>query len=147
VNDTEVAAGQLTIEITESSVIHELEEAKAVVEKLRQEGVRIALDDFGSGYTSFVLLRKIPFDVLNEIDRSLISKITTDVGDATIVESLIAIARSMGMAVIAEGIEEAVQRDLLKEKGCERGQGYLFSYPLPMADFTALLKREQAPHK
>jgi diguanylate cyclase len=144
VSETGVAPGQLTLEITESGIIHNLEEARAVVDEIKQAGIRIALDDFGSGYTSFVLLRQMPFDIL-KIDRSLITKVPTDAADATIVESLIAIGRSMRIEVIAEGIEEEAQRDLLEQKGCERGQGFLFSHPLPMEEFTKLLRRESAP--
>ena len=144
VNDTGVEPGQLTLEITESGIIHNLEEAREVVDEIKQEGIRIALDDFGAGHTSFVLLRQMPFDIL-KIDRSLITKVLTDQGDATIVESLIAIGRSMSIEVIAEGIEEEAQRDLLREKGCVWGQGFLFSDPLPMEEFTKLLKRETNP--
>jgi diguanylate cyclase (GGDEF)-like protein len=141
VGELNIDPRQLTLELTENGILNNLDEANKTIELIKKIGVKISLDDFGSGYSSFVVLRRIPFDIL-KIDRSLVMKIPSDLRDATIVSSLIAIGSTMKLEVIAEGIETAEQLEFLKERGCERGQGYYFSVPLPEEEFAKLLKRQ-----
>jgi diguanylate cyclase (GGDEF)-like protein len=147
VGDLAIDPGQLTFEITESGIIHNVDDAKRIIEGIRQTGVRVSLDDFGSGYSSFVLLREIKFDIL-KIDRSLITKIPADQGDSTIVQSLVSIGRSMNLEVIAEGIEKKEQLEFLTARGCAMGQGFYFSEPLPADEFLQFMKgRKEGPSK
>ncbi len=144
IGDLDLAPGQLTVEITESGIINNVDEAKRIVEAVRESGAKVSLDDFGSGYSSFVILRQIRFDIL-KIDGSLISRIPSDEGDATIVKSLLTIGSSMGLEVIAEGIETKPQLEFLKAQGCRLGQGFYFNEPLPREEFTQFLKRTSPP--
>ncbi|MBN2351674.1 MAG: EAL domain-containing protein [Spirochaetales bacterium] len=144
IGDLDIAPGQLTLEITESGIINNVDEAKRVIEAVQESGVKVSLDDFGSGYSSFVILRQIKFDIL-KIDGSLISRITLDDGDATIVKSLVTIGRSMGLDVVAEGIETKEQLEFLQSQKCRLGQGFYFNEPLPRKELTRFLKRESPP--
>jgi diguanylate cyclase (GGDEF)-like protein len=146
IGDLAIEPGKLMLEITENGIINNVEDAKRVIEAIRAMGVRISLDDFGSGYSSFVLLRQIAFDIL-KIDRSLILKLPADEGDATIVRSLISIGRSMKLEVIAEGIETREQLEFLRSEGCDRGQGFFLSQPLPADDFFDFMQRPGARGK
>jgi diguanylate cyclase (GGDEF)-like protein/PAS domain S-box-containing protein len=126
----------LTLEITEGALT-----ADPVVEEtlhaLRALGVRLSIDDFGAGYSSLGRLRSFPVDEL-KIDRSFVAELTTD-GEATLVEAILAMAASLGLEVVAEGIETAEQADALRRRGCWRGQGFLFAPPLPAAELAARL--------
>ncbi len=129
----------LELEITESVVTENPEEAARLLLELRQMGVHIAIDDFGTGYSSLAYLKRFPIDAL-KIDRSFIQDLPDDPEDAAIVESIIAMARSLGINVVAEGVESAAQRTFLKERGCREVQGFYFSKPLPAPALTELLK-------
>jgi diguanylate cyclase (GGDEF)-like protein len=128
---------RLVLEITESTAMapNSFEQLLA----LRAAGIRLAIDDFGTGHSSLSRLAVLPVDTL-KVDRSFIGEIPA-VGDAPLVCAMIAMAHSLGLGVVAEGIETERQRDYLTELGCEHGQGYLFSRPVPAADLASLLVR------
>ena len=120
----------LKLEITESALIPEIDTAGAVLARLRALHVGLKLDDFGTGYSSLSCLRTLPFDSL-KIDRSFVQRLHADHESRAIVETILKLARSLHMTVVAEGIENEEQRASLLELGCETGQGFLFSKPVP----------------
>ncbi|MDV3502742.1 putative bifunctional diguanylate cyclase/phosphodiesterase [Marinobacter sp. M-5] len=132
-------ASQLKIEITESVIIHDSETMHKKMLALKDIGLKFSLDDFGTGFSSLVNLKRLPIDEL-KIDRSFIQDILSAPNSTAIARSVIALAESLDLDVIAEGVEESRQRDLLKEMGCTAYQGYFFSKPLPLLDFLALVK-------
>jgi len=133
-----VAPNRLELELTESTLMEQPEQAAVLLAKCAELGVSIALDDFGTGYSSFAYLSRFPINVL-KIDRSFVQEITTRPDAAMIADSIIALARRMGIRVVAEGVETEAQLAYLRRRGCDQMQGYLYSRPLPAADFAALL--------
>jgi diguanylate cyclase (GGDEF)-like protein/PAS domain S-box-containing protein len=131
-----LAAGRLILEITESLVLDP--RTKPFVTTLREAGVQLALDDFGTGYSSLGSLQRFPLDLL-KLDRTLITSITDSAGHAAIVRAAVELGAALGVAVIAEGIDDQQQLDALRGLGCPLGQGYLFAKPLPAADAERLL--------
>jgi EAL domain-containing protein (putative c-di-GMP-specific phosphodiesterase class I) len=131
---------QLVLEITESVVMHDAAGAVAILNELKALGIRLAIDDFGTGYSSLAYLKRFPVDVL-KIDRSFIEGLGQDAQDSAIVESVLALARSLGLSVTAEGVETPRQQLRLEQLGCDVGQGYLFGAPRS-AEITEELLRE-----
>ncbi|AOG24681.1 putative bifunctional diguanylate cyclase/phosphodiesterase [Acidovorax sp. RAC01] len=129
----------LELEITESALAERTEDARQVLERLRALGLRIAIDDFGTGYSSLAQLKRFPIDVL-KIDQGFIRDIPASDDDMAISAAIIAMGHSMGMAVLAEGVETAGQLAFLRERGCDAYQGYLCSRPLPASEFMELLQ-------
>ena len=127
-----VEGSHLTLEIAESSMIADAERSGAVLTRLKALGVGIALDDFGSGYTSFAHLRRLPIDEL-KIDRPYVSRFVDDPGDRALVRSAVSLGHNFGMRVVAEGVESAAVRDALAAIGCDFMQGNFASPPLPPA--------------
>jgi diguanylate cyclase (GGDEF)-like protein/PAS domain S-box-containing protein len=130
--------GCLELEITESMVMREPDRGVALLRELRQLGVRVAIDDFGTGHSSLAYLKRFPVDSL-KIDQSFIAGIPGDPEDVAITQAVIAMAHSLSMKVVAEGVETRVQRDFLAAQGCDEYQGYFFSRPVPAEDMLALL--------
>jgi diguanylate cyclase (GGDEF)-like protein/PAS domain S-box-containing protein len=126
----------LELEMTESLLIQNADENIAVLRKLGDEGVRIAVDDFGKGYSSLSYLRQLPIDTL-KIDRSFLRDIEHDSEDVAIIQAIVAMAHSLGLQVTAEGVETRGQLDALARLGCDEYQGYLFSKPLPAVEIAA----------
>ncbi|MGK2915248.1 MAG: putative bifunctional diguanylate cyclase/phosphodiesterase [Porticoccaceae bacterium] len=124
----------LTIEITESTLIENIDNAINTLSELKALGVNIAIDDFGTGYSSLYYLKHLPLDEI-KIDRSYIRDILDDPGDAVIVEAIVAIAAHMDLRTVAEGVESVAQAEFLRAIGCTHHQGYLYSRPLPVAQF------------
>ena len=127
--ETGLEGNTLEFELTESMVMHDVENAIVMLRELKQLGVALALDDFGTGYSSLAYLKRFPIDAL-KIDRSFVRDIDTESDDAAIAHAVIAMAHSLGLRVIAEGVENAAQLNLLREYGCDDFQGFLFSLSL-----------------
>jgi diguanylate cyclase (GGDEF)-like protein len=132
--------GFLELELTESLVMENPEAVIATMHELRAHGVQISIDDFGTGYSSMGYLHRLPVDTL-KIDRSFVAEVETNPHNAAICESILALARSFGLKVIAEGVETEAQLAWLRERDCEQAQGYLLSRPLPFAEVLAKLAR------
>lgn len=138
--ETKLSPHWLELEITESIFV-KMEEATAVLQQIRDIGIQISIDDFGTGYSSFSYIKSLPVDTI-KIDASFIRDIHHNQESQAIVKAIVTIAQSLNMNVIAEGIELHDQVAALKENGCDHGQGYLFSKPLPTDDFDQLLRQE-----
>ena len=130
----------LKLEITESAVMKDTEQASRILDELKALGVGISIDDFGTGYSSLAYLRRFPFDQL-KIDQSFVQDATRHPDSAAIVRSVIDLAHSLRLQTVGEGTETIEQRDFLKGAGCDLMQGYLFSRPLPADEFSALLAK------
>jgi len=115
------------------------EDAIAKIKQIKKLGVRFALDDFGTGYSSLQYLKQLPIDQI-KIDQSFIRDIETDINNAAIVKTIIAMSHAMGLEVIAEGVETQAQLDFLELNGCLHYQGYLFARPMPLSQLEALLQ-------
>jgi EAL domain-containing protein (putative c-di-GMP-specific phosphodiesterase class I) len=136
-----VPAGSLVLEITESSLVGDAGRTTQVLERLNQLGVRIAIDDFGTGYSSLAYLRRLPVHEL-KIDRSFLAGVPHDRANAAIVRSTVELARGLGLAVVAEGVETTEQLEFLEEIGCDVAQGYLVARPMPADDLRDRLVLE-----
>ncbi len=128
----------LELEITEGFIMHQPELSTRILGELRELGLHLSIDDFGTGYSSLSYLKRLPINRL-KIDRSFVMDIADDPNDAAIARSIIALGHSMSLEVVAEGIEDQAQEAFLKAEGCDMGQGYLYSRPVPAADLAALL--------
>ncbi len=129
----------LKLELTESLLLEDVEEIIATMTTLRETGVQFSLDDFGTGYSSLMYLKRLPLNQL-KIDQSFVRDLITDVSDQAIVHTIIAMAKSLSLDIIAEGVETEEQLQFLLNKGCTCYQGYLFGRPLPIQQFEDLLK-------
>ena len=139
----DIDAQHLELELTETLIVRDMEDLTRKMSALVERGVRFSLDDFGTGFSSLSHLKRLPLSKL-KIDRSFICDVLTDANSETIVRTVIALGQSMGMTVIAEGVETEAQRDFLADNGCLRYQGYLFGRPMPLADFCAFVQRHNA---
>jgi diguanylate cyclase (GGDEF)-like protein len=139
VKDYAINPMRLKLELTESLLLDAIEDTIATMNALNEIGVQFSLDDFGTGYSSLQYLKRLPLDQL-KIDRSFVRDLVTDNSDKAIVRTIIAMAGSLSLDVIAEGVETEEQRQNLFNKGCTHFQGYLFSEPIPIEQFEALLK-------
>jgi diguanylate cyclase (GGDEF)-like protein/PAS domain S-box-containing protein len=141
VEATGAPADHLKLELTESLLLKNAEDVIAKINELRHHGVRFSLDDFGTGYSSLSYLKALPLDQL-KIDQSFVRDVLTDNNDAAIARTIVALANALGISVIAEGVETEEQRVFLGTVGCPHYQGYLFSRPVPGADFEAYVRRQ-----
>jgi EAL domain-containing protein (putative c-di-GMP-specific phosphodiesterase class I) len=131
---------RLKLELTESLLVNNVQDIIEKIHTLKAMGVGFSLDDFGTGYSSLTYLKRLPLDQL-KIDKSFVRDILIDPNDAAIARTIVALAQSLGLDVIAEGVETQAQRDFLANAGCHAYQGYYFSRPLALEDFEALAKQ------
>ncbi|MEP6907115.1 MAG: EAL domain-containing protein [Pseudoxanthomonas sp.] len=136
--DTGLAASRLHLELTETAVIGDEAHASALLAKLHRTGVKVWLDDFGTGFSGLSHLRRVPVDGV-KIDRSFIADMQRDPDDLALTTAIIAMAHSLGITVVAEGVEKQAQFDILRERGCDLAQGYWLGYPMSDAEFAQLL--------
>jgi diguanylate cyclase (GGDEF)-like protein/PAS domain S-box-containing protein len=134
----------LELEITESTLMHNIERVIGIMDRLTAAGITLSLDDFGTGYSSLSYLKRFPIDTL-KIDRSFTTGIPVDTNDCAIASTIISIAQQLNHKVIAEGVETPEQLAFLKDSGCDEVQGYLFSRPLPAQEFEDALVQNWAP--
>jgi EAL domain-containing protein (putative c-di-GMP-specific phosphodiesterase class I) len=137
-NETRLPASSLGLDITETVYISTLDANTAALGRLTALGIRISLDDFGSGYSSLSYLKRLPANIL-KIDKSFTSGLGVEIEDTAIVQTVVDLTHILGMEVVAEGVEIEEQETLLKEMGCDFAQGFFFSRPLPPQDIPALL--------
>ncbi|MCG5531325.1 EAL domain-containing protein [Halorhodospira halochloris] len=141
--------GDLEVEVTESAAMHRVEQTAQALNKLNDQGVRISIDDFGTAYSSLNYLKRLPVHAI-KIDRSFLADIEQDPAnhpeDTAIIRAIIGLGETLGMQVIAEGIENHIQQEFLVDSGCIQGQGFLFSRPLPAEDVEPMLWGSKAPH-
>jgi len=128
----------LELEVTESVAMHSVERMIQTLTGLKKLGVRVAIDDFGTGYSSLYALRTLPIDTL-KIDQSFVAGIATNHSDAAITSTILAVANTLGLHVVAEGVETTDQLDILARLGCRYMQGFLFSPPIPPEGIPELL--------
>ena len=141
--ETGFPANRLEVEVTESALVGDLALARELLDQLRNMGVRLALDDFGTGYSSLRHLQALPFDTL-KVDQSFVAAMVADRDSAEIVAAVVELGHSLGLSVVAEGIETEEVMGLLRGLGCDVGQGWLFGRPLPAERIDALLRTEAA---
>jgi diguanylate cyclase (GGDEF)-like protein len=139
-DETGICPNKLELEITESTVMQNIDAAASTLRALHSSGIHISIDDFGTGYSSLNHLKRFPINTV-KIDRSFIRDITSDPDDAAIVRAIISMSHSMGLRVIAEGVETSGQLDILRKLRCNEIQGFLFSPPVPRHQATALLSQ------
>ncbi|WP_395502154.1 sensor domain-containing protein [Ectopseudomonas mendocina] len=139
--DSQLPNAMLKLEITEGIVIQNIDDTVGKMLRLKKHGVSFAMDDFGTGYSSLTYLKRLPVDML-KIDQSFVRDATNDPNDAEIIRAIVAMARSLGLALIAEGVEQQDQLEFLQSQGCHLYQGYLFSKPLPQEAFHDLLSMQ-----
>ncbi len=136
--DNALDARWVELELTETLVMHDPVEAERTMRALRDKGLLLSIDDFGTGYSSLAYLKRLPFDTV-KIDRAFIIDVTRNPDDAAIASAIIAMAHSLRMKVVAEGVETEDQLHFLRERHCDQMQGYYFSRPVPAADFVKML--------
>jgi EAL domain-containing protein (putative c-di-GMP-specific phosphodiesterase class I) len=143
-----VPAERLTLEITETGVAGDADRPLPILYQLRDLGVRLSVDDFGAGYSSLAYLRRLPVHEV-KVDRAFVQGMATDPGDLAIVRAIVDLSRHFGLSVVAEGVESELTLGLLEDMGCDVGQGFLFSRPLPHerldAWFSAQTDAEPTP--
>jgi diguanylate cyclase (GGDEF)-like protein/PAS domain S-box-containing protein len=137
---TAIDPSRLKMELTESVLLDDVGDSIAKMHALKKLGISFSMDDFGTGYSSLAYLTRLPLDQL-KIDQSFVQHIGSKSSDAAIIQTIIGMANNLGMEVIAEGVETQAQRDFLEWNGCKLYQGYLFSKPVPLADFSQLLRK------
>lgn len=140
-SETGLESRCLELEITKSLLMEDIHTSSRMLneQKTTVGGLRISIDDFGTGYSSLYYLKSLPIDML-KIDRSFVRDIATDPNDAILVAAMIRLAHDLGIEVIADGVETGEQRAFLQERGCDEGQGFYFSRPIPADEFAKLLK-------
>jgi EAL domain-containing protein (putative c-di-GMP-specific phosphodiesterase class I) len=132
------ASGRICLEVTETAIIGNPQLARQTLERFRAAGIAISIDDYGSGLSSLAYLKTIPADEL-KIDKAFVMNLASDPTDAVLVRSAVTLAHSLGLRVVAEGVENAGALELLYAMGCDLAQGYLIARPMPLADLVTFL--------
>lgn len=141
VRQSGVAPSQVVFEITETLMVENADDVAVAISRLREQGIRVASDDFGTGYANLAFLNRFRMDIL-KIDRSFITTMVADARSQKIVETIIALAKDFGMSIVAEGIETKEEIAALRALKCDFGQGYLFAKPLPVEQAIALVSKK-----
>jgi predicted signal transduction protein with EAL and GGDEF domain len=141
--DTGLSPRQLEVEVTESTIMSDQARGLHVLRKLKAMGISVAMDDFGTGYSSLATLHSFPFDKI-KLDQSFVKRLPEDNAAAAIVHTVLALGNSLGIPVLAEGIETIAQWQFLANAGCAKGQGYLFAKPVPLAQMPATIAAAEA---
>jgi EAL domain-containing protein (putative c-di-GMP-specific phosphodiesterase class I) len=128
----------LELELTETRLLEDMDRTKLVFNELRERGITIAIDDFGTGYSSMTYLCELPIDAI-KIDRSFVSQATELGYDATVIEALLTIGRTLDLVVVAEGVETEEQLEYVRARGCNLAQGFLLARPMPIDDAEAFM--------
>jgi len=139
-----LAPKYVELEITEGALMEDVTKSNEILHELKSKGIHLSIDDFGTGYSSLSYLKKFPLDTL-KIDQSFVRDIMEDSDDAAIVSAIIAMAKSLRLNVIAEGVETAEQLKYLAAKGCNEAQGYFLGKPVPVEKFTRFLVKKSEP--
>lgn len=137
-----IEPSRLKLELTESMLVNDVEDIIGKMSALKERGVSFSLDDFGTGFSSLSYLKRLPLDQL-KIDQAFVRDVQTNPNDAAIASTVVSLGQNLGLEVIAEGVETDGQRSFLTSIGCHRFQGYLFSKPVPIAEFDGLLSRQR----
>jgi EAL domain-containing protein (putative c-di-GMP-specific phosphodiesterase class I) len=137
--ETGLSPTRLEVEVTESTLMADQARGLHILRKLKALGVSIAMDDFGTGYSSLATLHVFPFDKL-KLDQSFVKRLPGDAAAAAIVRTVLALGESLGMPVLGEGIETMAQWQFLVREGCDKGQGYLFAKPVPIARLPGVIE-------
>lgn len=140
IDDSKIDPSAFSIEITESVAMTDPQKTIEILNSFREKGIKVFLDDFGTGYSSLNYLKQLPIDVV-KIDRSFIQNMTDDQKEQKIAKSLIDLSHTLNLKVVAEGIENEKQAQVLKTLSCDFGQGYLFGKPMPKEEFIEFAKR------
>jgi diguanylate cyclase (GGDEF)-like protein len=135
----------LELEVTEGFIMSEIHASIDALRQLRDMGIKLAIDDFGTGYSSLSYLKKLPINRL-KIDRSFVQDLADDNDDAAIVKAIVSLGHSLQLEIVAEGVETPYQENYLRQLGCEMGQGYLYSQPLPSAQIEVLVRNHNQRH-
>jgi diguanylate cyclase (GGDEF)-like protein len=143
IDQTQIDPASLELELTESTVVRDIEYATTVLQKLQQMGIKIAMDDFGTGYSSLSAIKHLPLDTL-KIDKSFVADLTDDPSDAAIAASVMALGKGLNLRVLAEGVETEEQLAFLRSIQCDLAQGYWFSRPRPAVEIEQLLREAKA---
>src|ERR1700684_2887832 len=130
--ETGLPPARLQVEVTESTIMSDQSRGLHILRKLKAMGISVAMDDFGTGYSLLATLHAFPFDKI-KLDQSFVKRLPNDAAAAAIVRTVLALGESLGMPVLAEGIETEAQWEFLAREGCDKGQGYLFAKPVPLA--------------
>lgn len=137
-------APYIRIEITETATLHDMKKSRAIIANLQQSGITFSVDDFGTGYTSLAMLKDLTVDEI-KIDRSFVAELVSDQRSKTIVDAIIAMAKSFDINVVAEGVETAEQLAILTAMGCQQAQGYFLGRPMPIADLVRHIEHIKSP--
>ena len=140
-NQSGMPASLLELELTESMVVQDPAWALKVLQRLKQMGVRLAIDDFGTGYSSLAQLKRFPIDTL-KVDKSFIQDIPANDEDKTMTKAIIAMGKSLGLTVVAEGVETEAQQAFLSDNACDETQGFYFSKPVAADGIEDLLRKQ-----
>jgi EAL domain-containing protein (putative c-di-GMP-specific phosphodiesterase class I) len=138
-SSNDLAPERLELEITERLLLDNSIETAEILRELDRAGVRLSVDDFGTGYSALSYLKSYPFDTL-KIDKTFVQDVMKEPEDAALVRAIINMAHSLGLTIIAEGVEDEAQTHFLKQEGCDFAQGYFYSHPLPAGEFTEWLR-------
>ena len=133
---------KVLFELIETSIMPDIDASRKTLDQFNEHGIHFSIDDFGTGHSSMLHLKLLPLSEI-KIDCSFTRDIMSDPNDAAIVKSIISLGKSLGLAVVAEGIETKEQLDFLIEHGCEKGQGYYLSHPLSVDEMTNYLKKQE----